>query len=326
MGRIASRILIGTAGLVLAASFGAAAQTVTGHRVGVLVPQPLPLGWEEKAFREALRDLGYREGVNLFIDIRSANGKLDQLPMIASELVRSGVHVIVALNTPGTRAAIGATRTVPIVMAEVGDPVATGFVSNLARPEGNVTGVSNMCGELAAKRLSLLREAVPGARRIAVMLNPDDPITAPQIKDAERAAPLLGVEVRFFPVRMAAEVDVAFERVRAWRANAAMWLCGQQFALERRSASLTPKHGLPVMSYRSDAIRSGAVLSYAPDRQDLMRRAATYVDKILKGAKPADLPVDQPTTLELVVNLKAARALGIAIPETVLLRADRIVE
>jgi len=264
--------------------------------------------------------------VNLFIDVRSADGKLDQLPTIASELVRSDVHVILALNTPGTRAAIGATKTVPIVMAEVGDPVATGFVRSLARPGGNVTGVSNMCGELAAKRLSLLREAVPGARRIAVMLNPDDPITAPQVKDAERAAPLLGVEVRFFPVRAPAEVDVAFDGVLAWRANAAMWLCGQQGVLERRSASLTPKHGLPVMSYRSDAIEFGAVLSYAPNREDLIRRAAIYVDKILKGAKPADLPVDQPTRLELVVNLKAARMLGIAIPVSVLLRADRVIE
>lgn len=326
MGRIASRILVAAAGLLLAASFGAAAQTVASHRVGVLVPQPLPGGWEEKAFRDALRGLGYREGVNLFIDVRSAGGKLDQLPIIASELVRSGAHVIVALNTPGTRAAIGATRTVPIVMAEVGDPVATGFVSNLARPEGNVTGVSNMCGELAAKRLSLLQEAVPGARRIAVMLNPDDPITAPQIKDVERAAPLIGVEVRFFPVRAAAEVDVALEGVLAWRANAAMWLCGQMLALERRSASLTPKHGLPVMSYRSDTIQFGAVLSYAPNREDLIRRAAIYVDKILKGAKPADLPIEQPTKLELIVNLKAARALGIAIPQSVLLRADRIIE
>jgi len=326
LGRIANRIVEVAAGFLLAASFGAAAQTMAGHRVGVLVPQPLSRGWEEKAFRDALRDLGYREGVNLFIDVRSADGKLDQLPMIASELVRSGAHVIVALNTPGTRAAMGATKTVPIVMAEVGDPVATGFVSNLARPEGNVTGVSNMCGELAAKRLSLLREAVPGARRIAVMLNPDDPITAPQMKDAERAAPLIGVEVRFFPVRATAEVDVAFERVLAWRANAAMWLCGQQSALERRSASLTPKHGVPVMSYRSDAIHVGALLSYSPNREDLIRRSALYVDKILKGAKPADLPVDQPTKLELIVNLKAARALGVAIPQSVLLNADRIVE
>jgi len=326
MGRIASRILVAAAGLLMTASFGVAAQTVASHRVGVLVPQPLPRGWEEKAFRDALRDLGYRQGVNLFIDVRSADGKLEQLPTIASELVRSGAHVIVALNTPGTRAAIGATSIVPIVMAEVGDPVATGFVSSLARPGGNVTGVSNMCGELAAKRLSLLREAVPGARRIAVMLNPDDPITVPQVKDAERAALSMGVEVRFFPVRAPAELDMAFDGVLAWRANAAMWLCGQQVALERRSASLTPKHGLPVMSYRSEAIQFGAVLSYAPNREDLMRRAAVYVDKILKGAKPADLPVDQPTKLELVVNLKAARALGIAIAQPVLLRADRIVE
>ena len=183
------------------ASLAEAQQPTTSPRVGVLVPQPR--GWEEKAFRQTLSGLGYSEGVNVILDVRSAEGQLARLPSLASELVRSGPHVIVAVNTPGTRAAIAATKTIPIVMVAVGDPVATGFVTNLARPEGNVTGVSNLCGELAAKRLSLLKEAVPTARRIAVMLNPDDPITNPQMKDAERAAPSIGVEVRSFPARTA---------------------------------------------------------------------------------------------------------------------------
>lgn len=322
LGVVVLALVLSSGGAPLAAG----AQPTATHRVGVLVPQPRGWGWQEKAFRQTLSDLGYSEGVNLILDVRSAEGQLARLPSLAAELVRSGPHVIVAVNTPGTRAAVAATRTIPIVMVEVGDPVATGFVSNLARPEGNVTGVSNLCGELAAKRLSLLREAVPTARRIAVMLNPDDPITTPQVKDAERAAPSLGIEVRFFPVRATAELAAVFEPMLAWRPDAVLWLCGQQFALEQRTVTLAAKHHLPVMPYRSEAVHPGGLMSYAANRAEFWRRAAIYVDKILKGAKPADLPVEQPMRLELIINLKAAKALGLTIPPSLLVWADQVIQ
>jgi putative ABC transport system substrate-binding protein len=199
-------------------------------------------------------------------------------------------------------------------------------VSNLARPEGNVTGVSNLCGELAAKRLSLLKEAVPTARRIAVMLNPADPITTPQVKDAERAGLPLGVEVRFFPARAIAELDSVFELVVRWRPDAVLWLCGQQGVLEQRTVTLASKYHLPVMPYRSEAVHAGGLISYVTNRAELFRRVAIYVDKILKGATPANLPVEQPTKLELVINLKTAKALGLTISPSVLLRADLVIQ
>lgn len=292
------------------------------HRVGVLVSQ----SWDEEAFRLALRELGYREGADLVIDVRSAQGQLARLPSLAAGLVEAGPHVIVALNTPGTRAAMAATRSIPIVMAEVGDPVATGFVRTLARPGGNVTGVSNLCGELAAKRLSLLKEALPGARRVAIMLNPADPITSPQARDSERAAPGLGLEARQFPVRVVAELGAVLEAIVAWRADAAFWLCGQQAVLERDAVPLALRHRLPLMSYRTEAARAGALLAYSPNRPETMRRVAGYVDRILKGARPADLPVEQPTKLELVVNRRTGRALGLAIPSSLLLRADAVID
>jgi putative ABC transport system substrate-binding protein len=193
------------------------------HRVGLLMPSTG--GWQPKAFRETLRDLGYTEGVNLILDVRSAEGQLDRLSALAMELVRARPDVIVAVNTPGTRAAIAATTTIPIVMAVVGDPVGSGFVSSLTHPGGNVTGVSSLGGDLAGKRLSLLKQAVPAARRIAVML-PDDPMTALQVRDTERAALSIGIEVRFFPVRTTTELGSVFELMLKWRPDAALWFWG----------------------------------------------------------------------------------------------------
>ena len=319
---------LGVLVVALVLSSGAAsvagAQPTTSPRVGVLVPQPS--GWEERAFRETLSGLVYSDGVNIILDVRSAEGQLARLPSLASELVRSGPHVIVAVNTPGTQAVIAATKTIPIVMVAVGDPVATGFVTNLARPEGNVTGVSSLCGELAAKRLSLLKEAVPTARRIAVMLNPNDPITTPQMKDAERAAPLIGIEVRFFSARTAVELDTVFELMLKWRPGAVMWLCGQQAALERRTMNLAQKYKLPVMPYQVQQVNAGGLIAYATNSADLSRRAAIYVDRILKGAKPANLPVEQPTRFDLVINLRVAKALGLTVPQSLLLRANEVIQ
>ena len=211
-------------------------------------------------------------------------------------------------------------------MTHVGDPVGTGFVSNLARPGGNVTGISNMVGELSAKRLALLREAVPAAKRIGVMFNPDDPITVQQIRDAERAAPALKVEIRFFPVRAAANVPEAFKHMLAWRADAALWILGQLQAFQSRTIELAAEHRLPVMVATRQDVEAGGLVSYYPDSFELYRRTATYVDRILKGAEPGDLPVEQPTKFELAINLKTAKALRLTVPSSLLARADRVVE
>jgi putative ABC transport system substrate-binding protein len=291
------------------------------HRVGLLMPSTG--GWQPKAFRETLRDLGYTEGVNLILDVRSAEGQLDRLSALAMELVRARPDVIVAVNTPGTRAAIAATTTIPIVMAVVGDPVGSGFVSSLTHPGGNVTGVSSLGGDLAGKRLSLLKQAVPAARRIAVML-PDDPMTALQVRDTERAALSIGIEVRFFPVRTTTELGSVFELMLKWRPDAALWFWGQGGMLERRTIELASKSRLPVMHTGSPHVHAGGLMSYFADITELSRRAAYYVDKILKGTKAGDLPVEQATKFELVVNMRTAKALGLTIAPSLLLQADRV--
>jgi ABC-type uncharacterized transport system substrate-binding protein len=296
------------------------------HTVGVLMPQSEHVYPGYSAFLETLRLLGYQQDRNLRLVLRSAEGKLDRLPALATELVAARVEVIVAVNTPGARAAIQATKKIPIVMTHVGDPVGTGFVSNLARPGGNVTGISNMVGELSAKRLALLREVVPAAKRIAVMFNPDDPITAQQIRDAERAAPVLKVEIRFFPVRAVANVPEAFKHMLAWRADAALWILGQLQVFQSRTIELAAEHRLPVMVATRQDVEAGGFVSYYPDSFELYRRTAAYVDRILKGAKPGDLPVEQPAKFELAINLKTAKALRLTVPSSLLGRADRVVE
>jgi putative ABC transport system substrate-binding protein len=232
----------------------------------------------------------------------------------------------VALNTPGVRAAIEATKQIPIVMTAVGDPVGSGFVSILARPGGNVTGMSNMVAELASKRLALLKEAVPRAKRIAAMFNPDDPVTVPQLRDIERAAPVLKIETRFFPVTAIEDLPGTFKQMLAWRANAALWILGQQQAFQARSIELAASARLPLMVAHPRNVEAGGLISYFPDPVEFFSRTAVFVDRILKGAKPGDLPVEQPTKFELTINLKTAKALGIAIPRLLLLQADRVVE
>jgi len=299
------------------------ARAAEPYRIGVLVPATLPL--EEAAFRAALRDRGYIEGESIVIDVRSADGALDRLPALAAGLVADRPHVIVAANTPGTQAALAATQTIPVVMAVVGDPVGSGFVTNLARPGGHVTGVSNLSVELAAKRLSLLKEAVAAARRIAVMLNPDDPVTLPQMRDTTRAATAVDVDIEFFPMRLA-QLDALFERMLQWRPDAALWLAGQGQVLEQRAVGLAARHQLPVMHTLRRHVEAGGFMSYFADNVALYRLAALYVDKILRGADPGDLPVEQPTKFELTINLKTAKALGLTIPPALLSRADEVFE
>jgi putative ABC transport system substrate-binding protein len=312
--------------LLLAAPLAAKAQPAAPgvHTVGVLTPHR-----EDRAYPvlfETLRQLGYHEDRNLRLLVRSADWKHDRLPALATELVQARVDVIVAINTPGARAAIQATKEIPIVISIVGDPVGTGFVTNLARPGGNVTGISNMTGELASKRMSLLKELMPVTKRIGVLFNPVDPITAPQIRDTERGAPLLGLEVRMFPVTAPSDLPATFRAMLAWRADAALWLSGQANAFQPGTIALTTRHRLPVMVSQRGDVEAGGLISYFPDHGDLFRRTATYVDRILKGAKPGDLPVEQPTKFELAINLTTARGLGLTVPPSLLLRADRVVE
>jgi putative ABC transport system substrate-binding protein len=312
--------------LLLAAPLAARAEPAAPgvHTVGVLTPHR-----DDRAYPvlfDTLRQLGYHEGRNLRLLVRSAERRHDRLPALATELVQAGVDVIVAINTPGARAAIQATTQVPIVISIVGDPVGTGFVTNLARPGGNVTGISNMTGELASKRMSILKELAPGTKRIGVLFNPVDPVTVPQIRDTERDAPLLGIEVRGFPVKVASDLPATFARMLAWHADAALWLSGQSIAFQAGTVALAARHRLPVMVLQRGDVEAGGLVSYYPDNAELFRRTAMYVDLILRGAKPGDLPVEQPTKFELAINLKTARALGLIVPRSLLLRADRVVE
>lgn len=308
--------LIGTAG-------AEAQQRSKVFKVGVLTPAERQ--WEGTAFRAGLRQLGYIEGSNIQIDTRTAEGKLDLLPEMAVTLTHSGVDVILAVNTPGTRAAIEATKSVPIVMAAIGDPVGLGFVTSLARPAGNVTGLSNMAGDLAGKRLQLLKEAVPAAKRIAVMMHPDEPIVPIQLKDLSAAAPHIGVDLELIPVRHAHELERAFQRALKWRAQGLLRLAGQATVIGPPTAELALKHRLPAMLLLRQDVEAGGLMSYFTDHQALFRRAAAYVDKILKGVKPSELPVEQPTKFEFYVNLKTAKHIGVTIPPNLLARADRVI-
>lgn len=299
------------------------AQPKAKTRVGVLTPAERQ--WEGAAFREALRNLGYIEGSNIVIDVRSAEGKLERMPELAAALIKSDVDVVLSVNTPSTRAAMKATKAIPIVMAAVGDPVGLGLVTSMARPGGNVTGVSNMSGDLAGKRLELLKEAVPAARRIAVMMHPDDPIVPIQVKDITAAAARIGVELEIIPVRNADELERAFQRAVGWHAQGLLRLAGQATVIGPATAELALKHRMPSMLLLKQDVEAGALMSYFTDHQAMFRRAATYVDKILKGTKPGELPIEQPTKFEFYVNLRTAKQIGLTIPPNVLARADRVI-
>jgi putative ABC transport system substrate-binding protein len=282
--------------------------------------------WDQ-AFRLGLRDLGWVEGKNISIEYRYAEGRSVRLPDLAADLVRLKVDIIVASATTAALAAQKATRAIPIVVAAGGDPVASGLGESLARPGGNVTGLSTMAQELGGKRLELLKEIVPKLSRVAVLWNPQS--TASQLgwKEIQLPARQLGIQLHSLEVRSPNDFDKAFEDATRARAGA-LFLTGEPVINTnlKRIADVAAKSRLPSISHRSEFADAGGLVTYGPDRADMHRRAATYVDKILKGAKPADLPVEQPTRFELVVNLKTAKALGITIPQFVLFRADRVIE
>jgi putative ABC transport system substrate-binding protein len=280
-----------------------------------------------EAFRQGLRELGYIEGQNLTIEQRYANGAFDRLPALAAELVRLGVDLIVVGGTADAQAAKAATAAVPIVFTLAGDPVGSGLVASLARPGGNVTGLSNQFADLGGKQFQLLKEAVPHVSRVAVLYNPENPAVAPTLRGAQAAARSLAVEVQIVETRRPNELGRAFSAIARGRAGALVTLADPVFSTARAQlVELAAKSRLPAMFFERVFVDAGGLMSYGPSFSDLFRRAATYVDKILKGAKPADLPVEQPTKFELVINLKTAKALGLTIPPSVLARADEVIE
>jgi putative ABC transport system substrate-binding protein len=283
-----------------------------------------------EAFRQGLRDLGYVEGRNVVIEDRDAEGKFERLPALAAELVALKVDVIVAPNTAAALAVKQATKTIPIVFAVVADPVTSGLVTSLARPGGNATGSSILAPELVGKRLELLTQAVPGVSRVAVLWQPGgagEGTEKDMLKGAEVAASALGVRLQFVEARGPADVDRAFSEMTRARAGALTVLPSAMFGSQRRRlVDLAAKNRLPAVYTSREFVDAGGLMAFGPNQADLYRGAATYVDKILKGAKPGDLPVEQPTTFELVINLKAAKAVGLTIPQSVLARADHIVE
>jgi|RhiMethySRZTD1v2_1073278.scaffolds.fasta_scaffold72297_5 putative tryptophan/tyrosine transport system substrate-binding protein len=316
-------IVVSVCAAVFVLCVSAQAQLKGKPKIGVLTPAERQ--WEGAAFREGLHNLGHIDGSNIVIDVRSAEGKLERMPELAAALIHSDVDIIVSVNTPSTRAAMEATKTVPIIMTAVGDPVGLGLVTNLARPGGNVTGLSNMSGDLAGKRLELLKEAVPSAKRIAVMMHPDDPIVPIQVRDINATAPRLGVELENIPLRDTSELENAFQRALQWHAQGLLRLAGQATVIGPPTARAALKHRLPAMLLVRQDVEAGALMSYFTDQQALFRRAATYVDKILKGTKPGEIPIEQPSRFEFYVNLKTAKQIGVTIPPNVLARADRVI-
>jgi len=283
-----------------------------------------------EAFRQGLRDLGYVEGKNVVIEWRSAEGKLDRFPALAAELVALKVDVIVAANTRAALAAKQATRTIPIVFAGVFDPLTSDLVASLARPGGNVTGLSTTGAQLVGKDLDLLKQAVPGVKRVAALWHHDYGKQTQRdiLTEADVAARALGVRLQFVEARGGPEnFDRAFSQVTRARAEALTVLTSVLFMSERRRlVDLAARNRLPAVYPVRDFVDDGGLMSYGPHWADIYRRAARYVDKILKGARPADLPVEQPTRFELVINLKAAKALGLTIPPSLLARADEVIE
>ncbi|MGQ0578650.1 MAG: ABC transporter substrate-binding protein [Betaproteobacteria bacterium] len=303
-----------------------AQQPPSPRRIGVLLQASSPESKEVQAFRQGLRDAGYAEGRDVVIEWRSASGNYDLIPELAADLVQRKVDVIVVAGTVGAGAARRATSTIPIVMATIADPVGSGLVASLAHPGGNITGLSMMTTDLSAKRLQLLKETIPRLARVAVLWNPHTPFHAKVLEDLKAAAPSLSIKLNFVPARTPEEIGPAFSSMIRGHAQALYVLEDPLFATHRTTLlKLASKAQLPVIYGSRGFADSGALMSYGANRGDLFRRSAWYVDKILKGANPADLPIQQPTKFEFVVNLKTAKALGITIPESILLRADEVI-
>ena len=307
-------------GAVVAWPLAARAQQQKPARIGVLVPADPEPFWSE--FRAGLREHGYIEGQNIAFEFRSAEGKPERLRGLADELVRLKVDIIAAHQTPSVIAARHATTEIPIVMAPAGDPVGTGLISSLVRPGGNITGLSATSAEAGAKTLELIREVLPSTRRVAVLANATDPFSRVLVELIENGGRTLGIAIQTIRVRGGAEFDAAFATMVNERADAVI----VQGSMPRKPAiDLALKHRLPLIGQNPFA-REGGWMSYSLRQSDLFHRAAYYVDRILKGARPADLPVEQPTKYELVINLKTTKALGLTVPDKLLSLADEVIE
>ncbi|MEO6747705.1 MAG: ABC transporter substrate-binding protein [Caldimonas sp.] len=316
------------AGVVAWSSAVRAQAPPTVRRIGLLSGfSPSVYAASYPAFQRGLRELGWVEGMNISIEYRYAEGRHDRLPDLAADLVRLKVDVIVTTATSDALAAQRATRAIPIVMVAGGDPVASGLVESLARPGGNVTGLSQMLQELGGKRLELLKEIVPNLSIVAVLWNPQSASATLGWKENQQPARQLGIQLHSLEVQSPNDLDKAFEGAILARAGALAILPDPVISTNlKRIVDFAAKSRLPSIYQSSEFADAGGLVSYGPDRADLFRRAATYVDKILKGIKPSDLSVEQPTKLELVVNLKAAKALGITIPQSVVFRAHKVIE
>ena len=280
-----------------------------------------------ESFRGGLRDLGYAEGRNISIEYRWANGNYERLPALVAEFIASKVEVIVTAGTPAALAVKRASSSVPLVMVAVGNPIGNGLVESLARPGGNATGLTSIAPELEGKRLELIKEVVPAVSRLAVLWNPANAVMIADEQEVQAAAAALHVPVLSLPVRTAEELDDAFAKILAEGADAVLVPADRLFLHNRqRIADFVVEHRLPAMNAYRELVEAGALMSFGPSYAVMHRQAATYVDKILKGAKPADLPVQQPAKFEFVLNLKSAAAIGITIPHAVMLRADEVIE
>jgi putative ABC transport system substrate-binding protein len=297
-------------------------------RIGYLAAATHSVGSSRpEAFRQGLHDLGYVEGKNIEIEARYAEGKLDRLPALAAELVRLKVDVIVTLSPAATRSAKQATSRIPIVMAADDDPVGSGFAASLAHPGGNITGLSTLAPELSAKQLEILREIVPSISRVAVLGNATQPGNPQALRELNLAADGLGIQLQYLEIQGPKDIDTAFRAASQERADAGLVVSTTVLFVNRRHLSdLAVRSRLTTIYGRPEYVDDGGLVYYGPSYTDLFRRAATYVDKILKGAKPSDLPVEQPTKFELIVNLKAAKQIGVTIPPNVLARADRVIK
>ena len=309
-------------------SIAAAQQPTKIPRIGYLTTTSLSAqSARVEAFRQGLRELGYVEGKNIVIEYRWAEGKIERLPDLATELLSLKADVIVSAGPAPTRSAKEATKTIPIVMTNDNDPVGNGFVASLARPGGNITGLSNLAPEISGKRLELLKEIIPKLSRVAVFGTSTFPGNAQMLKETELAAGAFRVQLQFLDVQTPNDIEIAFRAASKGRAEAVLVLGGPVLVFQRTQfVELAAKSRLPAIYPQSEYVEDGGLMSYGTNVADLYRRAAVYVDKILKGAKPADLPVEQPKKFEFIINLKAAKQIGLTIPPNVLVRADRVIK
>lgn len=314
--------------VLLIAAAPVQAQPTKIPRIGFLGGvSPAAVSARIESFRQGLRELGYVEGKSIAIEYRYAENKLDRLPALAAELVRLKVDVILSGGPGSTRAAKEATATIPIVMAQDTDPVGTGFVASLARPGGNITGLSTLAPEISGKHLELLKEIVPKLSRVAVLGISTNPGNGQMRKEVELAAGALGIKLQYFDVLSPNDIETAFRAVNKGRAEAVIVLVNSVINSHRTQVvEIAVKNRLPVIYPFLEIVEDGGLMSYGPSYSDSFRRAATYVDKILKGRTPADLPVEQPKKFEFIINLKAAKQIGLTIPPNVLVRADRVIK